>query len=132
VASGSIELSVEVNEWRVSVNISKDRYRWTDNYHSLETTKGAISMQIEVRHSGQGAVFQQDLSAKEIELIDTELATIYGGQANAGQPVVQQQIQQQVVPPTTLPQQQQTAVDPVLTFLQPEAEGITTILSVTH
>jgi bacteriocin-like protein len=102
---------VEVNEWHVcQFNISKDRYGRSDNSHSLETAKGAISMQIEVRDSWQGVVFQQDLSAKEIELTDTELATIYGG---ADQPVVQQQFQQQVGPATTPSQQQQTTADPL-------------------
>ncbi len=82
-------------------------------------------MQIEVRHSGQGVVFQQDLSAKEIELTDTELATIYGG---ADQPVVQQQIQQQVGPATPLSQQQQTTADPISPLLASGASGITTII----
>jgi bacteriocin-like protein len=50
--------------------------------------KGTISMQIEIRYFWQGAASQQDLSAKEIELTDTELAAIYGG---ADRPVEQQQ-----------------------------------------
>jgi bacteriocin-like protein len=49
--------------------------------------KGTISMQIEFRYFWQGAASQQDLSAKEIELTDTELAAIYGG---ADQPNDQQ------------------------------------------
>jgi bacteriocin-like protein len=49
--------------------------------------KGTISMQIAVRYFWQGAASQQDLSAKGIELTETELATIYGG---ADQPVGQQ------------------------------------------
>ena len=48
--------------------------------------KGTISMQIEVRYFWQGAASQRDLSAKEIELTDTELVAIYGGADQPAEP----------------------------------------------
>ena len=43
-------------------------------------------MQIEFRYFWQGAASQQDLSAKEIELTDTELVAIYGGADKPAEP----------------------------------------------
>jgi len=84
-------------------------------------------MQIEVRHSWQGAVSQQDLSATGIELTDTELAAIYGGQGPAIQQQVAPQVVQQVNPQPQ--QQQQAAVDPaLLSSLASEASAITYVI----